>query len=258
MDKLASSANEPAPEAGTALKERRAYQDIGNDLVQRIRAGEFHSTGKLPPERDLAAWYDVGRTVIRDALVMLDVKGLIDPRQGSGIYITRTAYQSIVPDDSLYETSSAIESKPPAAPFELLEARQIFESHIARLAAENATDSDLAAIEQAWTNHRGAHFAEPKEALDIQFHMAIAQATQNKELALLVNQLWHRRDDSPMWRNLHERVKEANYRDNWVTDHETILKALRKRDGDAAYVAMWQHIENVKTFLAESGAFADT
>ena len=255
MDTITPPLNEPgASGRGAASNERRAYQDIGNHLVQRIKAGEFRSTGRLPPERDLALWYDVGRTVIRDALVMLDVKGLVEPRQGSGIYITRKAYQSALSEDTLFESSADLESKPPAAPFELLEARQIIESLIAKIAAENATDADIAAIEEALANHRNARYSEPKETFDILFHMAIAQATQNKELALLVNQLWHRRDDSPMWLTLHKRVRDTNYRDNWIVDHEMIVKALKSRNGNAAYVAMWQHIENVKTFLAEPNA----
>ncbi len=258
MDTIAPPVNDPDSSGGKKTpKERRAYQDIGDHLVQRIRAGEFRSTGRLPPERDLALWYDVGRTVIRDALVMLDVKGLVEPRQGSGIYITRKAYQSALSEDTPYETLAELESKPAAAPFELLEARQIIESLIAKIAAENATDADLAVIEEALANHRNARYGEPKETFDILFHMAIAQATQNKELALLVNQLWRRRDNSPMWLTLHKRVKDANYRDNWIIDHEVILKALKSRNGNAAYVAMWQHIENVKTFLAGPNAAFD-
>ncbi|EGF89402.1 uxu operon transcriptional regulator [Asticcacaulis biprosthecium C19] len=236
-----------------ADKERRAYHDVGNDLIRRIRTGEFGSSGRLPTERDLAQWYEVGRTVIRDALVMLEVKGLVEPRQGSGIYITKRAYEA-APDAVRMETPSL----PPAGPFELLQARQWLESHIARLAAVNATAEDMEIIEKAAHNHSRAHYGEPKENYDIQFHMAIAQATQNSELALLVSQLWHRRDDNPLWRSLNEHIKDAHYRDRWVNDHELIVEALRRRDGDAAFVAMWTHIENVKSFLLASNALDDT
>ncbi|WP_443751253.1 FCD domain-containing protein [Asticcacaulis solisilvae] len=232
-------------------RDRRAYQDIGNHLIGRIRSGEFGATGRLPPERDLALWYDVGRTVIRDALVMLEVKGLVEPRQGSGIYITRQAYDTVISEDV------RVERLPPAGPFELLQARQWLESHIARLAAHNATDDDMETIERAYEDHRRAHYGEPKENYDIRFHLAIAQATQNTELALLVNQLWHRRDNNPLWKRLQEHIPDPRYRDKWVHDHDRIVEALRRRDGDGAFVAMWNHIENVKSFLLQSNAFGE-
>ena len=236
-------------------RDRRAYQDIGNLLIARIRSGEFGATGRLPPERDLALWYDVGRTVIRDALVMLEVKGLVEPRQGSGIYITKRAYDAVIADDVRVERPAPWDALPPAGPFELLQARQWLESHIARLAAHSATEDDMEVIEKAYEDHRRAHYGEPKENYDIRFHMAIAQATQNSELALLVNQLWHRRDNNPLWKSLQEHIPDPRYRDKWVHDHDKIVEALRRRDGDGAFVAMWNHIENVKSFLLQSNAF---
>jgi DNA-binding FadR family transcriptional regulator len=240
------------PEQPPTERERRAYHDVGNDLIRRIRTGEFGATGRLPTERDLAQWYEVGRTVIRDALVMLEVKGLVEPRQGSGIYITLRAYDAAATD-----VAALRDALPPAGPFELLQARQWLESHIARLAAVNATAEDMELIEKACDNHRRAHYGEPKENYDIQFHTAIAQATQNAELALLVGQLWHRRDDNPLWRSLNEHITDAHYRDRWVHDHDLLVEALRRRDGDAAFVAMWNHIENVKSFLLASNALDD-
>ncbi|MGN6424329.1 MAG: FCD domain-containing protein [Asticcacaulis sp.] len=237
--------DEHAPPLHPHPRERRAYQDIGEDLIRRIRAREFDATGRLPPERELAQGYDVGRTVIRDALVMLEVKGLIEPRHGSGIYITPLAFENAAPSET-----RLTDAHPPAGPFELLQARQWLESHIARLAAQNAGDDDIRAIEQAYEGHRAAAFGEPKEGFDSLFHTAIAQATQNNELVLLVEQLRQRRHDNPLWRRLHEHIKDKRYRDRWVRDHDRIVDALRRRDGDAAYVAMWSHIENVKTFLS--------
>lgn len=237
-------------------KDGRAYQVVGNDLIQRIRKGEFRVVGRLPPERDLAEAYEVGRTVIRDALVMLEVKGLIEPRQGSGVYITRKAYQ-VEPMGPREPILSVVPEAPPAGPFELLQARQWLESHIARLAALNMTDKDFEVIQQAYDDHRLAESQGAKESLDIGFHMAIAHATQNNELASLVNQLWHRRDNNPLWRNLHARIKDARYRERWVHDHDRIVDAMYRRDGEAAYVAMWNHIENVKTFLLDSSDTED-
>jgi DNA-binding FadR family transcriptional regulator len=225
-----------------ASKDRRVYKSVGESLAARIEAGEFTLGGRLPPERELAETYNVGRTIIRDALIMLEVKGLVEVRQGSGIYVTRQAYEK----DILPEPESL---GSPADPFELLQARQFFESHMARLAASQATDEDLAAITEAHDLHRQAAFGEAKESMDIGLHLAIARATHNSELVALVRHLWQRRDNNPLWLRIHVRIRDSYYRDRWVQDHDRILKALLKRDPDEAYVAMWTHIENAKTFL---------
>ena len=236
-----------------ADKDVRAYQIVGNSLLERIRNGEFRAVGKLPPERELAEIYSVGRAVIRDALVMLEVKGLIQSRQGSGIYITRRAYEIEPADTSEVLQNQPWDNLPAAGPYELLQARQWLESHMARLAATNATDEDLLVIEQAYEDHRKAHFGEPKESLDMIFHLSIARATQNPEIVGLVNQLWLRRENNPIWKNFYVPAAEMQLRDRWVHDHDRLVNAMRRRDGDAAYVAMWQHIENVKTFIMGMG-----
>ena len=229
-------------------KDVRAYQGVGNSLLERIRSGEFRAMGKLPPERELAELYNVGRAVIRDALVMLEVKGLIQSRQGSGIYITRQAYEP--------EPSVAVEPVPtqfwdnltPAGPFELLEARQWIESQIARQAALRATPDDIAAIEEAADDHRRARLGPAKENLDFVFHMTIAKATQNPEMVGVASFIWKRRENNPLWKVL-VRDNEYGVKDYWADDHARIVGAIRHRDGDAAFVAAWQHIENVKTLL---------
>lgn len=237
--------SEPFP-----VRDRRYYQVIGEALAERITAGEFSLNGRLPSERELAEGYDVSRAVVRDALVMLEVRGLVEVRQGSGIYVTRRAYAA---NDARDAEDLSLE-RPPAGPFELLQARQWLESHMARLAAMNATDDDLAAISEAFEDHSRAAWGEAKESMDIRFHMAVARATQNGELAALVEQLWRRRDNNPMWRRLHDRIRDTTYRQRWVRDHEALTQALLRRDPEAAYVAMWTHIENVKTFLSEAAA----
>lgn len=227
----------------------RLYQAVGEALMHRVLDGQFNATGKLPSERELATLFDVGRATIRDALVMLEVKGLVEVRQGSGIYISRRAYEAQALALSDLPDSRIDEIVPPAAPFELLQARQFLESHIARLAATNATDLDLRDIRQAYEDHRNAPFGEAKEGLDLRFHLTIARATQNLELVEVIKRLRHRRDDNPLWLRVSERIRDTQYRDRWVLDHANLLDAITQRDGEAAYVAMWQHLENVKRYL---------
>jgi DNA-binding FadR family transcriptional regulator len=230
-------------------RDRRIYRAVGENLTRRIMAGEFSSLGRLPSERELAEAYGVGRAVIRDALVMLEVKGLVEVRQGSGIYVSRRAYEAHALEFSDLPSTPLSEALPTAGPFELLQARQWIESHVARLAATYATPTDLSAIETACNDHRLASFGEAKEGMDIRFHLAIAQATQNMELVAVVSHLWHRRDNNPLWRQLNTKIRDPYYRDRWVSDHLAVCEAIKARDPEAAYVAMWSHIDNVKIYL---------
>ena len=239
-----------------ADKEVRAYQSVGNSLLQRIRTGEFRASGKLPTERELAEVYGVGRAVIRDALVMLEVKGLVQSRQGSGIYITRKAYEIQPVEVVESKARPAWEILPAGGPFELIQAHQWFESHIARLAATQVTEDDILHIQQACDDYGRADFADVREKLELQVHMAIAAATQNAELTIMVGQLWMRRDNDPFWKAAGPRLHSAQNRDRWVEDHARLSSAIRSRDGDGAYVAMWQHMDAVKQLLAGGEGFS--
>lgn len=251
-----ASAGDIFPVRPEADKEVRAYQSVGNSLLDRIRTGEFRATGKLPTERELAEVYGVGRAVVRDALVMLEVKGLVQSRQGSGIYITRKAYE-IEPIQAVkIRERPAWELLPVGGPFELMQAHQWFESHIARLAATQVTEGDILHIQHACDDYGAAGFADARESLKLQVHMAIAAATQNVELTVLVGQLWMRRDNDPFWKVNGPRLHDAQNRDRWIQDHARLLSAIRGRDGDGAYVAMWQHMESVKQLLSSGEGFA--
>lgn len=240
---------------GEPEKEVRAYQSVGNSLLDRIRTGEFRASGKLPTERELAEVYGVGRAVVRDALVMLEVKGLVQSRQGSGIYITRKAYEIDPAEKADLRVKPAWDTLPSGGPFELILAQQWLESGIARLAATQVSDDDMALIQQAFDDYCKAGFADARESLILHLHIAIAKATQNTELAILVGQLWMRRDNDPFWQTASARLHDGQSRDRWVEDHTRLLSALRNHDGDAAYVAIWQHFENVKQLLSAGDGF---
>lgn len=232
-------------------KDRRFYQTVGEALIRRIMSGEFNAAGRLPSERELASAYDVGRAVIRDALVMLEIKGLVEVRQGSGIYIASRAYEAQALSLEDVPASPLTDVMPAAGPFELLQARQWLESHIARLAAMHATDVDLKAIQAAYDDHLNAPYGEVKENMDVRFHLTVARATQNIELVEVVRQLRNRRDNNPMWLRLNERIRDHHYRDRWAKDHAELLEALMRRDPEGAYVAMWRHLANVRAYLED-------
>ena len=94
---------------------------------------------------------------------------------------------------------------------------------------------------------RANYLADEHEVI----HRLIAEATQNSVLVDMVDELWRKRDQSPMWAKLHDRIFDAGYRQNWLDDHQQILTALRTKDRDGARAAMWQHLAHVRETLME-------
>ncbi|EMR4323452.1 FCD domain-containing protein, partial [Citrobacter freundii] len=97
--------------------------------------------------------------------------------------------------------------------------------------------------------------SDDHEVGDMQFHLAIAEATHNSMLVELFKQSWQWRVNNPMWIQLHLHLRDTQYRKEWLVDHKQILAALIKKDARAAKLAMWQHLENVKNRLLELSDF---
>ena len=202
---------------------------------------------RLPPEREIAEMLDVTRTVVREALIMLEIKGLVEVRRGAGIYVLDNSgsQNTDSPDANVCND---------AGPFELLQARQLLESNIAEFAALQATREDIVKMRQALQlEERELASSAPgsSESGDMQFHLAIAEATHNSMLVELFRQSWQWRENNPMWIQLHSHLDDSLYRKEWLGDHKQILAALIKKDARAAKLAMWQHLENVKQRLLE-------
>lgn len=188
----------------------------------------------------------MSRTIVREALLMLELQGTVDIRQGSGVYVMRIPHE----DDS--EEEQMLSSD--VGPFEILQARQLLESNIAEFAALQATREDIIKMRQALQlEERELASSAPggSESGDMQFHLAIAEATHNSMLVELFRQSWQWRENNPMWIQLHRHLGDTHYRQEWLVDHKRILAALIKKDARAAKLAMWQHLENVKRRLLE-------
>ncbi|QIQ20419.1 FCD domain-containing protein [Zophobihabitans entericus] len=222
----------------------RLYQDIGNELKSLLKNGTYKIGERLPPERDIAETFGVSRTVVREALIMLELENLITVKKGSGVYVIG------LPDETLSEHDKLIEETD-VGPFELLQARQLIESNIASFAATQIVKSEImelrAILEQERLILDGGSVDD--YSADEMFHIAIAKATKNSVLESMLNDLWQKRYSSKMWDKLHSRIQDHSYRKKWLVDHEKILQALQMRDAKAARQAMWQHLENVKQTL---------
>ncbi|PLX37361.1 MAG: GntR family transcriptional regulator [Hyphomicrobiales bacterium] len=225
------------------IKPRRLYQEVADQLTRLIAKGEYKPGGRLPAERELAASLQVSRPTIREAMIALELAGVIEIRTGSGIFVRGDAAPSARKDTG-------------PGPFELMEARLHIEGEAAAIAARNISDLELEELTQA--NRRMERLAaghRPAETTDRQFHRIIARATRNSAMAAAVEQLWEFRARMPMWRKLHEVIREIEKRRDWsddslaVMDHRDIIAALAARDPDGARRAMQAHLKRVTGVL---------
>ncbi|MFM2484471.1 FCD domain-containing protein [Celerinatantimonas yamalensis] len=225
---------------------KRQYQTIGLKLRSLLEQGDYQVGERLPPEREIAQLYDVNRAVVREALIMLELEELIEIRKGSGIYVIAQP----APRPSNTDEQDGIRDD--IGPFEYLQARQLFESQLAELAAIQVTKHDIKAMNQALVSEKQA-LAEGDTSYDgdKSFHLAIAKATQNSLLEEMLESLWLRRQQSPMWKKLHTHITNHSYRKDWLDDHQKILSAIKMKNAVEAKQAMWQHLENVKQRLFE-------
>lgn len=227
------------------LAPNRLYQEVGNNLKELLLTGKYQIGDRLPTERDIADLYGVSRTVVREALIMLELENLISVKKGSGVYVTNLPGQTVSAETQLNDTDYG--------PFELLQARQLIESSIAGFAASQVVKSDIIEMRMVLDQERRQLERGNLEdySADELFHILIARATKNAVLESLLDDLWQKRNNSKMWKGLHSHIHTQEYRKDWLKDHESILQALQVKDSKAAKQAMWQHLENVKNTLME-------
>lgn len=222
------------------MEPRRLYQQLAAELKHRIETGVYPVGEKLPAERFIAEEKNVSRTVVREAIIMLEVEGYVEVRKGSGIHVMSSQAKHAHIADERFEFASF-------GPFELLQARQLIESNIAEFAATQVTKQDIVKLMEIQEMARNEQTFRDSE-WDLHFHTQVALATQNSALAAIVEKMWSQRIHNPYWQKLHEHIDKRTV-ESWYDDHDNILKALIRKDPYAAKLAMWQHLENTRLML---------
>ena len=166
------------------VRRGRLTDDVAARLVAGIVDGKFKLGERLPAERDLARYLDVGRPTLREAIVTLRAVGLLEVRHGEGTFVV--ARQR----DFLVKALSWVVLLDARGASELHEARLALESAILDLAAERATDADVADLDHR-LRQLAASTGQPRRfaAADAAFEQSLARATRNEVLARLVEAL---------------------------------------------------------------------
>jgi DNA-binding FadR family transcriptional regulator len=214
---------------------RRLYLQIADQIRSMITTGEVVAGARLPAERELAKRLRVSRPSLREAIIALEVEGLLDVRVGSGIYVGRPG-----------ERRNGSDLANASGPFEVIRARWMIEGECAALAAKNGSAAQLRAIRKAHANmlKETKKHHNPLDA-DRAFHVSIAEATGNSALELVVQTLWDQRV-GPLYRALEVKLEYPAMGGETVDEHKAVVDAILGRNPAAARGAMRRHMDMTK------------
>ncbi len=216
-----------------AIEPQRLYLQIAGQLRQLMADGEFVTGARLPAERDLAKQLGVSRPSVREALIALEVQGLIEVRTGSGIYVKPGPAAKPAP---------APNGDAEWGPLEVMSARQVVEAEVAALAAQQASRVQLKAMRSALQQMRSeAQQGKMPRAGDQAFHEAIAKACGNGVLLDIVQRLWQARE-GPLFERLGTYFEHPESWRAAIEEHQQVLDAIEAGDATAARKAMQKHL----------------
>ncbi|WP_026122466.1 FadR/GntR family transcriptional regulator [Nocardiopsis halotolerans] len=207
----------------------RLYEQLVERLVEHMREAGLGVGDRLPPERELAAALEVSRASLSQALVALEVQGIIEVRHGDGAIIRQT-----VSEQGVLALLRDRENRRA----EIIEARQALEVKLTELAAARRTPQDLDAIDSALELMRQeVENGDRGVTGDEHFHAAITAAARSRLLARMMNEI------APMIRETRlESLSQPERPRASLDSHERIASAIRAGDPRAAADAMRDHL----------------
>lgn len=231
-----------APSILPIVPTQRLFARTAERIFLLIQERGLTAGQKLPSEAELVSLLNVSRPTIREALVALEVVGVVTVRKNVGALV----------GPQQYFPSSVIETDE-AGPFEQLEARFALEPASAALAAQRRSDHVCDALEETIVymleEHAGGF---QTEVGDRNFHLLIAKASGNALIERSITQLWRMRERSQLWPQLQKLVEIQKWRSKAVYEHMRILEAIRRQDTEAAQEEMLKHLESVRSSFDEA------
>ena len=213
----------------------RLTEDVKETLLGWIRDGKFPSGSQLPSVPELVRMLEVSRTVIREALQALVGMSLVEIRPGLGCFVKSVPSDLVVNADVLASLLGM------EAIVEVVAARKVIESGVARLAAVTATEEDFEEIEEILRKiERAARRNQPLYSLTPQFHVAVARATHNKVLEKIVSSFNLLMASGGAL--IEQEKLSAEYSLSEYESHRELYEAIRSRDPDHAQHIMESHV----------------
>jgi DNA-binding FadR family transcriptional regulator len=231
----------------TVVRRRKIHEDVAAQIEDAIISGTYAEGDQLPPERELMDRFGVGRPAVREALLLLERSGVVQLSAGERARVVHPTIDGLV-DQISASARHFLATK--AGERSLQEARRVFESAIARQAAEVATEDEIARLGKALeANRQSLSSLEDFEVTDVAFHFAIAEIGGNQVFSAM-----HRAIVG--WLALQRRVslKVPEALPSALKHHEAIYDAIAAHDPERAWQAMNAHIKDVERWYEQGRA----
>jgi len=219
---------------------RSVPEQILDEITRLVTEGVLKPGDRLPSESELAESFGVGRSSLREAMQALQLLGVVEVVQGRGTFLRETHVLPLALNWARLASSDLIS--------QIMEARQIVEVAIAQLAALRATAEDVAAMRSAIEQAaRADGNPELSRRAGVDFHLALAKATQNEVLSLMYRTVWSlyvettRRTQATL-----ESIEDS------LEGHRRLLESVERRDPELASRLMAEHIEKGRRSLAHT------
>src|SRR3989442_7680189 len=218
----------------TPLTQNRLSQGVFAQLCDLIRSGHFQGGDRLPSERELCEMFRVSRTTVRSGLQSLNTLGLVEPRDGSGTFVTKRSPESVGKTLGvvLFHGVEDIE--------EIYEGRRVIESWTAYLAANRRTEDELQSLEK-FVNQQSEEVQRGESGVDTdyQFHLQIGKSARNEVVLRIVYSMI-----TIIFKVLDPSKRPARDLTQAVDQHRGILESLRKKDAFSAMSQMYEHVSS--------------
>ena len=216
--------------------------DIVERLMEYIVEQQLKPGDKLPSERLLTQALGVSRFPLREALAQLQVLGIISVAHGKGAFVAKFSAPKL-----FRRLSPVLRSQAGVSSLDMIETRLALECQVAALAANRRSDETIERLESDLIGmEREIHDRDRFIEHDVDFHEAIAEATDNPVFVALVAIL------HDLIHTVQERFPDSlDARQNSLKYHQEILQALKERDSDRAAAEMKAHLEDIAERLKE-------
>ncbi len=209
---------------------------VADALSAEIRTGRLTVGNKLPTEAALALQFSVSRTVVREAVSRLKSLGLVDSRQGSGVFVKDAGFSPLNFDAHLAASKEAV--------IQMVEVRRALEAEVAGLAAQRRTAADTIRIRQAIVALDSAVGAGGDGVVqDMDYHRAIADAAKNPFLISTLDYLRQFLHGATRVTRANE-ARRTDFANQVRDEHLAISLAIEAGNADLARTAAAEHMTN--------------
>lgn len=222
----------PEPRRLAPVPRSRLYEQVASEILEWVKENGLQTGDRLPPERELATRLGVSRATISQALVAMEVIGVVAVRHGDGAILVDSPGSSRV-IDALRRHAQRIP--------EVIEAREAMETKLAALAAQRRTDEDMQEIDAALAGmEREIGEGDRGVKGDERFHAAVTAAGHSPLLATLMAEISELIKETRI-----ESLSQPGRPTSSLEGHRRIAEAIRAQDPEAAAAAMRDHISMV-------------